>query len=1088
MSRKVSYAITNRYAERSGRELRYGFGAFLLAALLLAPCAARATVLNVTSTNDSGSGTLRQAILDANALIGADEIRFNLGANKTITLTTKLPSLTTPIDVNGTSQAGWTGTPLIVIDGQNVAEDGFLITSRNCTIRGLVINGFGGNGIAISGADDVTVQGNWIGLNAAGTAAVRNGGSGIAAFGTSTSHRIGGKTVALRNVISGNDVDGIPLSDASGDSTIVGNFIGTNAAGTAAVRNSTYGIRIFSSGNQIGGVGAGAANLISGNGLTGVELVGAGNALVGNVIGLNSAETAAIPNGYVGVAVSVGPNVVGSTDPAGVNAISGNDYGGVVVAPAATGVTIVGNHIGVNRAGNAEFGNGFEGILLAGDGNVVGGATAAHGNVISGNGFSGVAIDGDGNAVLGNVIGLDAGGTVFMGNDTGVAIHGAMNTIGAPGQGNTISANGDQGVVLSGAGATGNVVQANRIGTRPDGTTSAPNLFCGVLLQKAFDNLIGGEGIGEGNVVAHNGYRGVCVESGDGNAILGNSIVENGVSGIDLAPNGIALNDPGDVDSGPNHGQNYPVLTSVASSANSATFRGTLSSSPDSSFTIELFSSPQCHWSGFGQGKTLLGRFKLQTDAAGNAAFRKTFNVTLADPSVTATATSDAKLDTSEFSPCIAANAASAGVLSFPNLVTAYEVDPDGMVPISVVRTGGASGTVTVHYASTGLQATPGLDYEDVSGTLTFLPGEVLKTFDVPVHSDADDTEGQELVAFLLSNPTGGAVLGGQSATSLTLIDGSSANPVAFISDGSIVEGPNGSTRQMQFVISLSPHDAPVSVLYGPVPGTATEGVDYDRLLGGAVFAIGELEKTIEVPVRGDGVTEGSETFFVEISLPGTVGDGIGLGTIVDADAAGAPALCTNGGVITKPKIVVNYLGDEAGNEVVKLSGKIKFPGGQPAGFSPLGAASRGAQILIEDLGADGAPIWELSHRTAPVPGGLLDDVCSVGQLDGWTVSSSLKKYEYANASGKLANACTSGSARGLKLYRLLDRRDTFTQAIELVAKTRPTTVAEPVGPLRLTVVLGSAQAVGTNGACATFTFDPADCKRNATGTKLVCR
>ena len=1090
MSRKVSHGTAKDHTGRSGGGLGRVSGALLLAVSLLFPCAARATVLNVTSTNDSGSGSLRQAILDANALIGADEIRFNLGANKTITLANKLPTLTTPIDVNGTSQPGWSGTPLIVIDGQNVAEDGFLITSRACKIRGLVINGFGGNGIAISGADDVTVQGNRIGLNAAGTAAVPNGGSGIAAYGTSVSNKIGGKTVSQRNVISGNGVDGITLSDASGDSVIVGNFIGTNAAGSAAVRNSSYGIRIFSSDNQIGGVGAGAANLISGNGSSGVVLLGTGNTVVGNVIGLNSLESFEVPNGYDGVDVFAGPNVVGSTDPAGANAISGNDYNGIYVGPPATGVTIMGNRIGPNRAGDAVFGNSFDGVVLEGDGNTVGGATAAHGNVISGNGDSGVAIDGDGNAVLSNVIGLDATGTVFVGNDEGITITGAMNTIGAPGQGNTVSANGDQGIVITGVGATGNVVQANRIGTKLDGTTSAPNLFCGIRLSMTFDNLIGGEGVGEGNVVSRNGYYGVCVESGDGNAILGNSMEKNGRSAIEIAPVGVALNDPGDVDSGPNHNQNHPVLTTVGTTPGSATFNGVLWSSPSSSYTIELFSSPACHASGFGQGKTLVGRFEVQTDEAGFVPFQKTFNVTLADPSVTATATNDVTLDTSEFSPCVAVDVVSSGVLQFPpGPLVASEADPAGMVPISVVRTGNAYGVVTVDYASTSSGATPGVDYEEVSGTLTFLDGEVVKTFDVPVHADTNDSEGQESVALLLSNPTGGATLGGQTATLLTLTDASLTNPVAWISDGRVVEGPNGSTRKMQFTISVSAHTVPVAVAWGTVPGTATEGVDYDRVNDNVGFLVGELEKTIEVPVRGDGVVEGDETFFVEfVGLSVSVGDDLGVGTILDADAVGASALCTNGGVIAKPKLIVNYLGDGAGNEVVKLRGKIKFPGGQPAGFSPLGAASRGAQILIEDLGADGAPIWELSHRTAPVPGGLLDDVCSTGLLDGWTVSSSVKKYEYANASGKLANACASGSARGLKLYRLLDRRDTFTQAIEFFARTRTTTVAEPVGPLRLTVVLGSAQAVGTNGACATFTFDAADCKRNATGTKLVCR
>ena len=106
-------------------------------------------------------------------------------------------------------------------------------------------------------------------------------------------------------------------------------------------------------------------------------------------------------------------------------------------------------------------------------------------------------------------------------------------------------------------------------------------------------------------------------------------------------------------------------------------------------------------------------------------------------------------------------------------------------------------------------------------------------------------------------------------------------------------------------------------------------------------------------------------------------------------------------------------------------------------------------------------------------------------RLDGERTAEEVRVRERL---GQLGNACTSGAARGLKLHRLLDRRDTFTQAIEFVGKTRATTVAEPLGPLRLTVVPSAGQSAGQNGACATFTFDPADCKRNATSTKPVCR
>lgn len=1059
----------------------------LTALALLAPSAARAAIFTVTNVNDSGAGSLRKAIQDANATPQADEIRFNLGASKTITLASALPGITTPIDINGTSQPGWTGTPLIEINGQNVAGSGFVVYSTGSKIRGLVINRFGGDGIVLNGGDINTIQGNWIGLNAAGTAAAPNGGDGIALQDTSGLNTIGGTTAAQRNVISGNLYSGISISSGSYNN-ITGNYIGTNAAGTAAVPNQSYGVRVLADGNFIGGTASGAGNLISGN-ERGVSLEGSGNVVLGNVIGLNASETAALPNNG-GISVYANANQIGSNDPAGANVISGNDYDGVYIDAGVSGVTVAGNRIGTNRAGTVAFGNALNGVRIDGDDNTIGGPTAAHGNLISGNGYSGIAIDGAGNEVLSNVVGLNAAGTQLLGNGTGVSVYGPENVIGAAGQGNTLSGNDYHGLVIYDGDARGTVVQGNKIGTRPDGVTPAGNLYYGVQIHNAFDTLIGGDAAADGNVIAHNGFYGVFVDSGDGNAFMANSIYGNGFWGIDLAPYGVSKNDPADADLGPNRTQNYPVLTSVVANGGSAQVSGVLSSTPNSAFSIELFSSPACDPSGFGEGKTFLGRFAVQTDAAGFASFDQVLPVSISDPYVTATATSVAKMDTSEFSPCATTTGAAAGVIQFSQeQYVGYEVEPTGKVQITVTRALGAAGTVTVNYATSSAQATSGVDYESVSGTLTFGPGEVVKTFDVPVYAD-QAVESQENIQLVLSAPGGGAVLGAQATSVLALIDCSPDLPTAYVSDASVAEGPQGTQRMMQFTITLSEHSAPVTVSYGTVDGSATAGVDYLPVEDQVTFAVGELTKTIEVPVLGDGVVEGNETFFLVIYgvYDGTLTDGVGEATIYDADAAGAPTVCTGGGIITKPKIVVNYIGDAAGNEVVKVRGKLKFPGGQPAGYAPLDAIGRGAQILVEDLGADGAPLFEVSHRTEPVPPGPLDDVCSAGELDGWTVNALNRKYIYTNTSGAFPGTCSAGSARGLKYFRWLDRRHTFTQAIEFFGRTRPTTIAEPVGPLRLTVVLGADQQVGDSGACASFTFDASDCKRKPAGNKLVCR
>src|SRR5262249_14978172 len=140
---------------------------------------------SVTNTNDAGAGSLRQAILDANARPGPDTIQFNIsGAGvHTISPLSALPSITEAVSIDGATQPGLAGTPLIEIDGSGAGAgaSGLTITAGGSTIRGLVINRFAADGIRISGASAAsnTVQGNYIGTNAAGTAALGNGEYGV---------------------------------------------------------------------------------------------------------------------------------------------------------------------------------------------------------------------------------------------------------------------------------------------------------------------------------------------------------------------------------------------------------------------------------------------------------------------------------------------------------------------------------------------------------------------------------------------------------------------------------------------------------------------------------------------------------------------------------------------------------------------------------------------------------------------------------------------------------------------------------------------------------------------------------------------
>ncbi len=251
----------------------------------------------VTNTNDSGPGSLRAAILAANTNPGLETISFSIGSGvQTIAPLSALPNITDPVIIDGTTQPGYAGTPLVVLSGVNIpSATGLNVTSDGSTVRGIVVNGFStGNGIALAGTGNKVV-GNYIGTNAAGTAAAGN------AYGVlieSASNVIGGTTAAERNVISGNGI-GIGVLSPGSYALIHGNYIGTNAAGTAALGNTGHGVTLlFDSDNVVGGTTAGAGNRIAFNGGAGVNVdAGAANAIRQNLIYSNGGLGIDLVNG-----------------------------------------------------------------------------------------------------------------------------------------------------------------------------------------------------------------------------------------------------------------------------------------------------------------------------------------------------------------------------------------------------------------------------------------------------------------------------------------------------------------------------------------------------------------------------------------------------------------------------------------------------------------------------------------------------------------------------------------------------------------------------------------------------------------------
>ena len=490
--------------------------------------ASDSNVGNGVCRTSGGVCTLRAAIQEANANSALDTIAFAIGSGpKRISPSSNLPTITQPVIIDGTTQPGFTGAPLIEIRGSSSLGDGIKISGGGSTLRGLVINGFGGDGVFISGGGGNVLEGNYVGLNANGDGAVGNAQTGVRI--ESANNRIGGRLIAQRNVISGNTgrdiMAGVMIVGALATGNVVqGNFIGLDATGMFPFGNHGRGVTVHDApGNYIGGVEPGAGNLIAGNRATGVRLWGRadGNYVLGNWIGVNKLREVRI---------------------------------GLFPEP--------------DTLSNAR------GVQMRSDNNIV-----AY-NYIAGNTYEGV---------------------LFY--------------------------DGWEKDYTPEATASNNLVYANTI------TNNGKYPF-------------GPDGPGGG----------ILVGFGTGNRFIANSIFDHNSIGINLQFRGFDGIDPNDFldgDTGGNNRQNFPGLSVTATVAGKTSVWGGLESSPNGTFLIQVFASPACHPSGFGEGQYYVGSTEVTTGATGSG----TFNVALpylipAGWVLTSTATA-ANGDTSEFSACL---------------------------------------------------------------------------------------------------------------------------------------------------------------------------------------------------------------------------------------------------------------------------------------------------------------------------------------------------------------------------------------------------------------------------------------------------
>lgn len=403
------------------------------------------TVTN-TSAAFATSGSLPWAVHQSNYFSpGVDFIRFNIGGGgrQVINLTSTL-YINSQMVIDGTTQPGYAGVPLISIQGNSNVPSLFLLqndpsqqtTSSGSTIQGLEMTRYTNNAITIFSAS----TGNWVQDNYMGFA--RNSAENVvrntSEFSTPTYHPAGLGIASSFNTIRGNTISGVynginmgedPLGTYSGaqykTNSIQGNRIGTDPTGTTAAGYGNLSDGIF--------LGAGARenflgpnNTLSGNGSAGVEMLhgsNIGNVVFASKIGLNQAGTAVIGNGELGILLANGAtgNAIGG--PFGGNVISGNALGGVSFGTAgfggASGNWVQYNVMGLNEAqtaivGTQQVGLSFE---LSSNSNVI------EGNVFAGHTQHGVRLAGvQGNFLRGNWVGQSATGTAFANGGFGIAL------------------------------------------------------------------------------------------------------------------------------------------------------------------------------------------------------------------------------------------------------------------------------------------------------------------------------------------------------------------------------------------------------------------------------------------------------------------------------------------------------------------------------------------------------------------------------------------------------------------------------------------------------------------------------------------
>ena len=746
--------------------LRLATKTVALLLLCLTLTISKGAIYQVTTTTFTGLGSISQAVTNANANPGKDSIYFSIigAAPYTILMSQEL-ILNGDLLIDGTTQPGY--NPLIpkpIIELRNSPAMAFLVNVGASEIRALGINNCA-IGIIYNTANN-KIKGCYIGLGLDGISDNGNNSNGIRINTTSSGNIIGGTTLAERNIISGNNNAHAIYINTSSNNYIIGNYLGTNAGGTAAVPNSFTGVQMDnSSNNTIGGASTDSSNLISGNGQAGIQILGGNfNRILGNTIGLQADKSSALGNSGSGIYL----NNTNFTQIGGIGSLSGNIVSANGFLPSeiiginienSRSTIIKSNIIGTSQNTQIARGNTGNGIqLINSRETIIGGDHLTEGNIISASGGAGINFESDGNSkkciIKGNYIGTDNTGTLAFGNDAiGIILKSDSCTIGGiiAGEGNVIVDSKDNcGLLIADANAT--IVTGNKIGIGADGVTPLPNKTDGVNISVETNGKSSSNNSVQFNTIAYNLGHGINV----GKAL--NNAINNNERNNDLRFNsifcnvnlGISLTLANPSDQG-NNGKTAPIINNALSTSTKVVGLANGLAPTDAIDIYEMSECISCDQNP--QGKRYITT--VFPDATGNWSYDQGSIIT---GTLIATAT-DVLRNTSQFSLCFTPCQAIAVVT--PTEVS-VQLEMNKTIPITLVSSSIFSTLTNVagnQFWSIGIADTtaPTLLSKTASITLEFTLGGsfgpgVYEVFLIAQQSGCKDTAKVKLNVFFIPN------------------------------------------------------------------------------------------------------------------------------------------------------------------------------------------------------------------------------------------------------------------------------------------------------------------------------------------------